>query len=90
MRRALLILPWAAAAAAGAAEPVPVPVPVYGCAIPAPQPLAPRTDVGADVLDVLSGDVEVDLNGLTIFKDRLVLRRRDIQRGADSARSVRR
>ncbi len=85
LRRALLILLWAAAAA-GAAEPVPVPVPVYGCAIPAPEPLAPRTDVGADVLDVLSGDVEVDLNGLTIFKDRLVLRRRDIQLGADSAR----
>ena len=89
LRRALLILLWAAAAA-GAAEPVPVPVPapvpVYGCAIPAPEPLAPRTDVSADILEVLSGEVEVDLNGPTIFKDRLVLRRRDIQLGADSAR----
>ena len=83
MRRALLILLWTAAVA-GAAEREPVPV--YGCAIPAPEPLAPRTDVSADVVDVLSGDVEVDLNGPTIFKDGLVLRRNDIQLGADSAR----
>ncbi|MFZ1624348.1 MAG: LPS assembly protein LptD [Gammaproteobacteria bacterium] len=83
MRRALLILLWTAAAA-GAAEREPVPV--YGCAIPAPEPLAPRADVSADVVDVLSGDVEVDLNGPTIFKDGLVLRRNDIQLGADSAR----
>ena len=82
LRRALLILLWATAVA-GAAEPVPVPV--YGCAIPAPEPLAPRTDVSADVVDVLSGNVEVDLNGPTIFKDGLVLRRNDIQLGADSA-----
>ena len=85
LRRALLILLWAAAAA-GAAEPAPVPVPVYGCAIPAPEPLEPRTDVSADIVDVLSGDVEVDLNGPVVFKDRLVLRRSDIQLGADSAR----
>ncbi|MBM4220917.1 MAG: LPS assembly protein LptD [Gammaproteobacteria bacterium] len=87
MRRALLTLMWAATAV-GAAEPEApaAPAPVYGCAIPAPAPLAPRTDVAADIVDVLSGDAEVDLNGPAIFRDRLVLRRDDIQLGADGAR----
>lgn len=82
LRRALLILLWAAAGA-GAAEPAPVPV--YGCPIPAPEPLAPRTDASAEIVDVLSGDVEVDLNGPTTFRNGLVLRRSDLQLGADSA-----
>ena len=87
MRRALLTLMWAATAA-GAAEPATpaAPAPVYGCAIPAPEPLATRTDIAADIVDVLSGEAEVDLNGPAIFRDRLVLRRGDIQLGAAGAR----
>ena len=40
-------------------------------------------EVQPDAIDIISGDLEVDLNGPAIFKDRLVLRQGDRQFGAD-------
>jgi LPS-assembly protein len=46
------------------------------------------SDPGADpnAIDVITGDVEVDLNGPAIFNDRLVMRQGNRELGADSAR----
>lgn len=46
------------------------------------------SDPGADPnsIDVITGDVEVDLNGPATFKDRLVIRQGNRELGADSAR----
>lgn len=43
-------------------------------------------DADPNVIDVITGDVEVDLNGPATFKDRLVLRQGNRELGADSAR----
>ncbi len=96
MRRSLLsLLLWTALARGGD----PAPPAVFGCPIPAPPPLTRSTllpigsdgDDGAfsgvapqaDTIDIISGDLEVDLNGPATFNDRLVLRQGDRQFGAD-------
>ena len=62
----------------------------YGCPIPMPPPLddAPPAQDGAppDTIGVTTGDVTVDLNGLAVFNNRLVLRQGDRQVAADSGR----
>lgn len=97
MRRSLpLILLWTAAAVASAAETGSGAHPAFGCPIPAPPPLtrpgldasagARAADVASDVVDIVTGDVEADLNGLTLFKTPLVIHQGDREIAADGAR----
>lgn len=93
MRRSLLILLLWTVVARGADADSPK---VFGCPIPAPPPLTgiatglPSSDGtlpdGQDTIDVISGDMEVDLNGPAIFNDRLVLRQGNREFGADGGR----
>ncbi|MEO8223209.1 MAG: LPS assembly protein LptD [Gammaproteobacteria bacterium] len=94
MRGSLLILLVWTAAARGEE---PVAPPAFGCPIPVPPAL--RVPAGGSdeadntflpgavegAIDVLSGNVEVDLNGSALFRDRLVLKQGDRELGADSA-----
>ncbi|MDP2323546.1 MAG: LPS assembly protein LptD, partial [Gammaproteobacteria bacterium] len=86
LRSSLLIfLLWTVAARdANAAPPE-----AFGCPLPAPSILSMgMSDPGADPnsIDVITGDVEVDLNGPATFKDRVVMRQGNRELGADSAR----
>jgi len=44
------------------------------------------TDVSQQVIDIITGDVSVDLNGPAVFNERLVMRQGARQLGADSGR----
>jgi len=95
LRRSLLsLLLWTALARGGESPPPPA----FGCPIPAPPPLTRTTllkgsegydeafsGVAAqdDTIDIISGDLEVALNGPAAFSDRLVLRQGNRQFGAD-------
>ncbi|MBL8199982.1 MAG: LPS assembly protein LptD [Chromatiales bacterium] len=101
MRGSLLILLLWTAAASGAdtAPPVafgcPIPAPpeltLPGSPDAAPDP-GPSGGATAGIatdqqaIDVVTGDVEVDLNGPAVFKDRLVMRQGARQLGADAGR----
>ena len=100
MRGSLLILLLWTAAASGAdtAPPAvfgcPIPVPPeldFPGSADAPGPsITDATVAGGDmaqqVIDIVTGDVTVDLNGPAVFNDRLVLRQGDRQLGADTGR----
>ena len=101
MRGSLLILLLWTAAASGAdpAPPevfgCPIPAPpelsLPGSAGTADgDGLSGDTDVGTDLaqqaIDIVTGDVEFDLNGPAVFNDRLVMRQGARQLGADSGR----
>jgi len=99
LRGSLLILLLWTAAASGADT---VPQEAFGCPIPAPPALLAPGDAGVDTslfgapatglpagqeaIDIITGDVEVDLNGPAVFRERLVLRQGSRQLGADSGR----
>ena len=91
MRRRLLILLLWTAAAPGADLKPPA---AFGCPISAPPPLT-RTGIDlppvdptapADSIDIVTGDVEVDLNGPAVFDDRLIMRQGNRELGADRGR----
>ncbi|MEZ5564621.1 MAG: LPS assembly protein LptD [Gammaproteobacteria bacterium] len=101
MRRSLLIiLLWTAATVAHGAEADSPPAPVFGCPIPAPPPLtragiqsaltsfdtSSPADATSEVVDIITGDIEVDLKGPAIFKSPLVVRQGNREIAADEAR----
>lgn len=101
MRGSLLILlAWTAAASGAETAPpaafgCPIPAPpelsLPGAAGTDEGPVVPgATDLRADLeqqaIDIVTGDVEVDLNGLAVFNDRLVMSQGERQLGADSGR----
>lgn len=94
-RSLLSLLLWTAVARGVDANPPAV----FGCPIPAPPPITRlATDLKAtdgrlsgvdgqeDSINIISGDMEVDLNGPATFKDRLVLRQGNRQFAADGGR----
>ena len=86
----LILLLWTAAALGADVDPPAV----FGCPISAPPPLTrtgidlPAIDASApaDSIDIVTGDVEVDLNGPAVFNDRLILRQGSRELGADGGR----
>jgi LPS-assembly protein len=81
----LIILLWTTAARSADTAPPEV----FGCPLPPPAILSMgMSDPGADpnAIDVITGDVKIDLNGPAIFNDRLVMRQGNRELGADSAR----
>ncbi len=101
MRGSLLILLLWTAATSGAETappavfgcPIPAPPELVFPGSPGTAPgldLPDETAAGADparqVIDIVTGDVEVDLNGPAVFNDRLVMRQGVRQLGADSGR----
>ena len=101
MRRSLLILLLWTAVARGADPdsrelfgcPIAAPAPLTRTAADLPSAegaLADGPFAGLepqqDAIDVISGDMEVDLNGPAVFNDRLVLRQGNREFGADSGR----
>lgn len=101
MRGSLLILLLWAAAASGAdpaTQPAfgcPIPAPpeltLPGSAAGADRPglfdeAGTRISADQQAIDIVTGDVEVDLNGPAVFRERLVLRQGARQLGADSGR----
>lgn len=81
----LIILLWTVTARAADTAPPEV----FGCPLPAPSIMSMgMSDPGADpnAIDVITGDVEVDLNGSATFNERLVMRQGNRELGADSAR----
>ncbi|MEQ1800857.1 MAG: LPS assembly protein LptD [Gammaproteobacteria bacterium] len=101
MRGSLLILLLWTAAASGADTappavfgcPIPAPpeltLPGTAGTATGTAPFAERTastDPLEQAVDIVTGDVEVDLNGAAVFNDRLVMRQGERQLGADAGR----
>lgn len=81
----LIILLWTVAAHGADIDPPGG----FGCPLPPPEILSMgMSDPGTNdsVIDLVTGDVELDLNGPATFKDRLVMRQGNRELGADSAR----
>jgi LPS-assembly protein len=101
LRRSLLsLLLWTALARGGDTDPpavfgcpIPTPPPLTRTVADAPSADGAISggrnsdqEAGPDTIDIVSGDMEVDLNGPSSFNDRLVLRQGNRQFGADGGR----